>query len=452
MMPDGMTSSLLACATLIARCASGVERESGVCLAERVNNKHAFFSLRQIAGQAFNLADSALVLPARHCQTLMVRRGGGRITAQDITRAGEGGIPTLVATLVKQARDGDSEAKESSAAALCSLSTQNHFEHTELVFEGGAVGPLVQILVSGTSKAQASAAGALHALGHQKPEIQAAIVEAGAVVPLVKLLKSGGSKAQEAAASALASLDGDVSHQKPVIASGCIPPLVAMLNNSSAAAQAFASQALGNAAAYDAIEGQAAIVKAGAVPRLLQLLGVGKAQTPAAGAIAKLCERNRTIQLRVAEAGGIAPLLSLLNCRNKDAQVAAAAALAEVARDNEDTQAAISKAGGIGPLLALLVSRYPSVQSKGALALGELARTNADNQGAIARMGGLKTLVSLLDLDPAKSQEADVQAHAAHALMEISCGNSANQQAVVGHGGSARCRIPTRASSYRTKP
>ena len=86
---------------------------------------------------------------------------------------------------------------------------------------------------------------------------------------------------QETAASALASITSDPQHQKQIIRAGCIQPLVAMLKGGSAAAQAFAAQALANAAAYDAEEGQNAIVRAGAIPVLLGLLGVGKAQTPA---------------------------------------------------------------------------------------------------------------------------------------------------------------------------
>ena len=88
----------------------------------------------------------------------MVRRGAGRITAQDITRmGGEGGVPTVVAMLVKTATTGDQETKESAAVALCSLAGQNHFEHCQVVYEAGAVVPLVSILATGTSKAQGAA-------------------------------------------------------------------------------------------------------------------------------------------------------------------------------------------------------------------------------------------------------------------------------------------------------
>ena len=204
------------------------------------------------------------------------------------------------------------------------------------------------------------------------------------------------------------------------------------MKGGSVAAQAFASQALANAAQFDMEEGQNAIARAGAIPTLLKLLEVGKAQMPAAGALANLARNNPRIQSEIASAGGIAPLLSLLNSRNTEAQVQAASALAELAWHNSDTQAAIAKAGGIGPLLALLTSRSTSAQSQGMSALGQLAHHNADNQDAIAKMGGLKPLVNLLS---AGGNDMNVQANAASALMEITRSNRANQQSVVDNMG-----------------
>ena len=199
-----------------------------------------------------------------------------------------------------------------------------------------------------------------------------------------------------------------------------------MLRGASVAAQAFASQALANAAAYHPEEGQNAIVRAGAIPLLLKLLGEGKAQTPAAYALARLASTNPAVQMAVADAGGIALLLSLLNGRNLDAQVQAAAALAEMARDNVDTQNTIARAGGIGPLLALLSSRSTAAQSKGMAALAQLSRNNRENQNAIAGSGGIRPLVHLLN-----APVPDVQAHAAFALMECCRDNHANQQVTV---------------------
>lgn len=222
---------------------------------------------------------------------------------------------------------------------------------------------------------------------------------------------------------------------------------MALLKTGSATAQAFAAQALGNAAGFDPEEGQNAIVNAGAVPTLLILLSVGKAQTPAAYALARLARSNASVQAVIAEMGGIAPLLCLLNGRNLDAQIEAAAALAELARDNKETQDAIAAAGGIAPLLALLASRSSIAQSRAMAAIAQLARSNHQNQDLIAtEMGGIKPLVALLE---SIGNPADVQAHAAFALMEISYGNAVNQRIVVDHSGIDQLAVLMRQSPHR---
>ena len=56
---------------------------------------------------------------------------------------------------------------------------------------------------------------------------------------------------------------------------------------------------------------QRTISLGGAIPLLLTLLGVGKAQRPAASALAKLAHQNKDIQMEIERAGGIAALLPL---------------------------------------------------------------------------------------------------------------------------------------------
>lgn len=103
----------------------------------------------------------------------------------------------LIKSLIKKVIEGDSETKENAAGMLSSLALQNHYEHTETLFNAGVTGPLVRLLGTGTSKAQGHASSALHAIAHGKPDHQKTIVASGAVLHLVKLLKFGASKVQE---------------------------------------------------------------------------------------------------------------------------------------------------------------------------------------------------------------------------------------------------------------
>jgi hypothetical protein len=120
----------------------------------------------------------------------MGRKGTARVTGKQImvmaTSTGErgsaeGGMAALIKSLIKKILHGDSDTRENAAGMLASLAIQNHFEHTGTLFANGAVGPLVRLLITGSSKAQGHAASALHAIAHNKLEHQQAIVEAGSV-------------------------------------------------------------------------------------------------------------------------------------------------------------------------------------------------------------------------------------------------------------------------------
>ena len=154
----------------------------------------------------------------------MGKKGATRITAQDIKKMGEGGVPALIKQTVEIATKGDAESKEKAAAVLASLASQNHNEHADACVALGALPPLVQILSGGSAKAQGSASTALHSILRERPAHQQAFLEAGGVPPLVRLLKTGSAKVQEEAASTLASIDSDISHQKAILRAGCIAP------------------------------------------------------------------------------------------------------------------------------------------------------------------------------------------------------------------------------------
>lgn len=204
-----------------------------------------------------------------------------------------------------------------------------------------------------------------------------------------------------------------------------------MIKGGSVVAQASAAKGLANIASFDKVAGQDAIAAAGAIPLLLNLLSVGKAQMPAAHALAQLARKNPAIQTEISAAGGIAPLLSLLNGVNTDAQVKAAAAIAEMSWHNKEVQDSVAKAGGISPLLSLVASRSPAAQARGMGALAQLAHDNRENQDFIARLGGVKIIIPHLGL----SSSPDVQTQAAFALAEVSRSNHSIQTSIVDHGG-----------------
>ena len=137
----------------------------------------------------------------------MGRRAATRITGKELRVVASGlgvnekdsghGMLVLIKSFVKKADQGNDETKEAAVAMLSSLATQNHYQHSDALYQAGALRPLVKILNSGSATAQGFAAAAVHAIAHGKPAHQASIVSAGAVVPLVRLLKTGSCKVQE---------------------------------------------------------------------------------------------------------------------------------------------------------------------------------------------------------------------------------------------------------------
>ena len=294
-----------------------------------------------------------------------------------------------------------------------------------LVVRCGAIAPLTALVANGNDQGQIAAAGTLAALANAHADIRLAIADARAVTPLVQLLRKGSNKAAAAAAAALSSLSELAAVQAPIVTAGGVLPLVRLLRMDLADSQYFAAAALSNVCAGSAAV-QNAAAAAGAVPALISMLQSGKVQTPAAVALAKLAAGNETICAEITR-DGLAPLLALLNGANVPAKVQAAAAIAELSRGNAETQASVARAGGLRPLIAMLEGRNTgAAQVQGARALASVSDGHRANQNAIARLGGLQALIHLLDVGLA-DREPHVQAAAARALSAACHLHKANQ-------------------------
>ena len=357
-------------------------------------------------------------------------RGDGNIK-KEAARIGKDDIPKLVKDLKTQPQ----EAKEQVAHLLDALAMQST-DHPLAMVNAGAIPPLVGLLESGTDGGQIHAASAIATIASVTKKYDS-IVKAGAIKPLVMLLRMGSQRAQTYAAAAIASVSEQTSNKGLITRAGAISPLVRLVRSSvSVDAQVHASNAIANLSAENP-DAQNAIYAAGAVPLLLVLLESGKAQVSAANALAQLLTpgvgeepkppnilpANTAIQEAIANEGGIALLLSLLNGMNTQGQVHAAAALSNLARGNKSTQDQIVKAGGIGPLLQMLPSNVTQAQAQAASALAQLARFNQANQDMIAKSEGLPLLVQLL----ANVNGLVVQAMAALAVAELCRNNVGNQ-------------------------
>ena len=350
-----------------------------------------------------------------------------------------GAITQLVALI----RTGTPEVKAEVAGAIWSLADQQMPNKVAIASAGG-VAPLIMLLATGGARGQQLATRALLALGKENvdnqaqvtsllvallgagalevmsaaatclwqlvmenPSSQTQIARAGAAADLITLLKRGAAEAKDYALWSL-SLSIDTSNQTIILAEGGVPPLITALRSASGVVREQASAALyrlasGCTAAQKDIASAGgiapliAIVDARSTPRTAQdSEGEGEgAREYAAAALAELAlvADNRG---QIVGMGGISPLVQLLNNGRDAGRQFAASALARLAHDSDKVAMAIAVAGATSPLVNLLGgSCGDKAQEEAAGALYALA-ANAANRLELTEAGGIGPLVQLL--------------------------------------------------------
>ena len=215
-----------------------------------------------------------------------------------------------------------------------------------------------------------------------------------------------------------------------IVSEGGIRPLVNSLDSANLLVKEQSASALALLAAAEQIKQVAggdlptriAIAEEGGIAPLIALLdldmGSTECQVRAAAALSDLAVLPVN-KAAIVAAGGIAPLVALLSDGGGAAKTRAAAALARLANDDEVTQVAIGDAGAIAPLVNLLSGdRGEEAQEEAAGALYALA-DHAKNRNSITESGGIGPLVVLLGCDNARARH-----HAEGALVRLSIENA----------------------------
>ena len=364
---------------------------------------------------------------------VMQMKGGGRtsVRAQELAVAVLSNLSALeecVAAIMQSSGlkalvgmlSSASYASAHAASVIAAIARSSVRNKRQVISEGGIV-PLVNLLSKEQRpKAKAESAGALQALAAEQPQTQKWIAEAGALKPLILLLSESEEHCLIRACGAIAALckenieNGDAVR---TIQSG-ISKLVNVLNAPMAGeVHAKAAAALAVLADSNA-RNQDEIAAVGGILPLVALLGregqndttmaesseqgvhqttddqtsAAHATEEAAAALWTLASLHSANQIAIAEADGIAKLVSVLGVGSERAQDQAAGALAALALGNTSNENSIAEL--IVGLLGSTDNR--DATSKAARAIAKLARANASNQRSIASAGGLELLVSLL--------------------------------------------------------
>lgn len=179
------------------------------------------------------------------------------------------------------------------------------------------------------------------------------------------------------------------------------------------------------------------LVKAGAIPVLVQLLGSSDVDvqyycTTALSNIAVDAGNRRTLASN--EARLVQSLVHLMESPSPKVQCQAALALRNLASD-EKYQLEIVRAKGLTPLLRLLQSTYlPLILS--AVACIRNISIHPQNESPIIDAGFLKPLVALLG----NTDNEEIQCHAISTLRNLAASSDRNKQLVLEAGAVQKCK------------
>ncbi len=304
---------------------------------------------------------------------------------------------------------GDAELTECAGVALSNLAPDSGSKwEDEDDHLGMGMDALVRLLRLGSQEEQQQAAQALEHLTatSQAPAaaVRRVLVAAGGIAALVQVLGGGRGSSSAAAASSGSQLGR--------------PGLPRSLTRRPATEMLVAAAATLAALALDSPQDTAAIQQAGGIPPLLQLLDSSepRVQQGAAAVLWSLAD-DGACRSSMLEAGGVAALVRLLGCSDTHAQQAAAGALRKLAASSDEARAVVGGASCWAALVQLLGSAVPGVQEEAAGALSSLCDLRANVQ-QLDRVGGTKALQKLAKRSAAASSSSARQ-HAAQALEKV---------------------------------
>lgn len=335
----------------------------------------------------------------------------------------EGAIPRLVALL----RNSKLTRPHNSAIRALWRLAGNEDNQLAIAREG-AMPLLATMLEDGREQYHELAAAAFEALSRDCTDNQLMLARVGAITPLVHLLGSESDETQHHAKLALLN----IASPSPDNRNAVVNPLVSLLNVRNADAQTKAAEALTLLAARST-SNMSALASAGAIPPLVALLGDGRnvsgLQTRAAECLSYLA-RAGEIKMLIVDAGGVAPMVTMLRSHNTEAQFRASGALSHLASTTSAQLQIADVADSISSLVSLLSSDRRDTAKQAAHCLWHMCGARADNKVAVARAGGLMPLVSLLR----QEESAEAQEAAASVLAELAREKGGSKKVIVNLG------------------
>ncbi|KAK4624173.1 Vacuolar protein 8 [Fulvia fulva] len=285
----------------------------------------------------------------------------------------------------------DIEVQRAASAALGNLAVDG--QNKTLIVSLGGLTPLIRQMNSPNVEVQCNAVGCITNLATHE-ENKSRIARSGALAPLTRLAKSKDMRVQRNATGALLNMTHSDDNRQQLVSAGAIPVLVSLLSSQDTDVQYYCTTALSNIAVDSTNRKRLAQTETKLVQSLVHLM---KGQAP-------------------------------------KVQCQAALALRNLASD-EKYQLEIVRAGGLLPLLGLLQSSYlPLILS--AVACIRNISIHPMNESPIIDAGFLKPLVDLLG----STDNEEIQCHAISTLRNLAASSDKNKQLVLQAGAVQKCK------------
>mmetsp|Transcript_46571 Transcript_46571/g.148631 ORF Transcript_46571/g.148631 Transcript_46571/m.148631 type:complete len:455 (-) Transcript_46571:543-1907(-) len=156
------------------------------------------------------------------------------------------------------------------------------------------------------------------------------------------------------------------------------------------------------------------------------------ARSGIAHVLADLTNFSEQSRAAVVQAGGLTTLLQLVREGTADVRAQAVSAVLNLLQGNADNQAAWVEVGGIPALVVLVWDATTSMEVRGAIAkiLGMLAKSSPASAATVVQTGGVGLLVRL-------TQDPSACSHAIFALRHVAVSSQEGKAAIVQSGGIA---------------
>ncbi|XP_066541904.1 ankyrin and armadillo repeat-containing protein isoform X2 [Hoplias malabaricus] len=223
------------------------------------------------------------------------------------------------------------------------------------------------------------------------------IMEAGGVAALVEILRGTRPKLQSMAAAVMCHMSENVAVCEELIRYDAIPALIKLLRGQQPELHSRCAVILADLAGHS-IQYQTRIADLGGVAPVVKLLNsdLQDVLLNAVRCVRALCVECPANQTTVAHSGGIPQLVEFLSVNSEVLQEEACVALAELARGHRENQELICGAGAVSPLVQVLRARKMSTQVNAAKAIEAIAHQNPAIQEQFMKKHADKHLLRLL--------------------------------------------------------